>query len=129
MLINSMTESKRSEKRYLPRWDAKKRVVCRQQDEAQSCEVFTKNISASGACLVSREELPLKKRFVLAIYLSEHATPIHAYGPVVWQFNKGNEIFAGIRFDWIDSEAQSTIFNYAFEYKRKDLVKQWFKGC
>ena len=51
-------------------------------------QVFLKDMSAQGACLVSREELPVHDNVSLQVKLPDGSTKLTLNGQIVWTKNK-----------------------------------------
>ena len=51
-----------------------------------------------------------------------------ASGSVIWQKEIDNEYLVGLHFDKLTNKARELITDYAFEFKKDDVVKNWFKG-
>ena len=117
-----------ADRRYFPRWEACNRIVYRLEGDPRDRECFSKDIHCEGMCINAHELLDPQKMLFLTIYLSPTSDPIEAAGRPAWQRHDGNDVCVGIRFERLDSRARETIFNYAFEFKRDALVKNWFKG-
>lgn len=115
------------EKRYLPRWDVNNRVLCRLQDQVDASECRSMDLSCAGACLVTRQPLPKNQKIKLTIYLTE-AKPVEVEGHIVWSRVSGYGNLLGVNFDNTTLEIQETILQYAFEFKKKDLLDHWFEG-
>ncbi len=115
------------EKRYLPRWEVNNRVLCRYDENFDSLECRSMDLSCAGTCLVMRQQLKPDQKVKLTIYLTE-AKAVEVEGHVAWSRVSGYGNLAGISFDDTTLDIQDTILKYAFEFKKKDLVQHWFEG-
>jgi len=129
MLLKDLQESENSDRRYLPRWDVTNKVLYRETDDAVYRESTSKDINASGACICVRDSFDIGDKIILTIHMSKKSPPIHAKGRVVWRVLKDAESLVGIYFEKISEKAKDIIYDYAFEYKKDDLLKLWFEGC
>ncbi|MFH1360126.1 MAG: PilZ domain-containing protein [Candidatus Omnitrophota bacterium] len=118
-----------SDRRYLPRWEVSSKVSCQREGQDAADDCLSKDITAMGMCVSTSQALKSGEKLSLRMYLCEDAEPIRANGHVVWITTEGQDQRAGISFDWIDHKARDLIFNYAFQFKREELRKRWFKGC
>ena len=123
-----------TDKRYLPRWQSLSPVKYVLNDNAKYFAGRTQNLNSSGACIetafsLEKSTRPLipQQKLELIIYLSDMHI-VRMTGRVVWASDEDGKIKAGIRFDEVDEETQQMIFEHAFEYNKKDIVKNWFKG-
>ena len=114
--------------RYFPRWEVSNRVVLQRENDALTHECLSKDINSSGACVRTNENVLPNTKLNLTIYLAENIEPIEVYGRVLWQKMFDGESQLGIKFERISDKASNLIFQYAFEYKKEDLIKQWFRG-
>ena len=79
-------------------------------------------------CIQTDELLWPHSGLNLTIYFEEDAKPITVHGRAVWQRRENEKHLVGIQFDQITEKISDTIFKYAFEYKREELMQHWFKG-
>jgi len=115
------------ERRYLPRWEVDNRIIYRKNNEDTAHECRSKDIHAMGACLRSDYDIPPYQELDLTIYLADDIEPIHVRGRTLWRVARDKENLIGIRFERISDKISDLIFNYAFEYKKEELMKRWFK--
>ena len=116
------------DKRYFPRWEAQNRVIYSTENQPLiAYETYTKDLSCSGACIVSAEECRPKQKVKLTIFLSED-THIELEGIILWvkKQEQGNEI--GIQFSNTSQKAQSLILKFAFNLDREKYIQHLFKG-
>lgn len=125
-----LTDSNRTrdDRRYLPRWQVNNKILYRRPDTPEEYECQSKDVNGTGACLRNPTSFIPNEKLDLTIYLVENIEPIRAQGHVVWQASQGGENLAGIHFDRISTKDQDCIFEYAFEFKKEELFKNWFKG-
>lgn len=117
------------DRRYLPRWEVDNKILYRRENEVSHHECRSKDINCSGACIRTDEEIPLNQELALTVYLADDIEPVHVHGKTVWRLSKEQENLVGIQFDRISDKTSELIFNYAFEYKKEELMKRWFKGA
>ncbi len=116
-----------SDNRYLPRWEVQNRILYKFNDESKVRECQSKDISCAGACLLTPERLPKNKKIKLTIYLNDDKY-IEVQGHIAWTKVQGNEHLVGISFYNTNEKDQELILKYAFEIKKEDVIKHWFKG-
>jgi len=117
-----------ADKRYLPRWEAKNRIAYQFSESQQDNECFSHDLSSVGICLRTPRPLPLNQRIKLTVYLTEQNF-FPAEGRVVWsRMTSEGDSLNGVLFEKITPQSQEMILQYAFEFKRDDLVKHWFQG-
>lgn len=88
---------------------------------------MTKDLSCVGACLKTQEVLPSNRKLNMKIYLSDQKFfPVE--GHVVWNRSSDSGNSVGVIFDNISPEMQELILQYAFEIKKEDVIKNWYKG-
>ena len=85
------------------------------------------DISCAGACLATKGNLSSKQKVQLTIYLGEH-TSVKLKGEIVWNKVYAAGHLAGVVFLNTSPEVQELILDHAFELRKNDLVKHWFKG-
>ena len=129
-MTNSSSQQNNSsaDRRYLPRWEVNNRVLYRTEDAAYPHECTSRDIHYGGMCIKSKESIVPGQELMLTIQLSPKADPIEASGRSVWSRADADETVAGIRFERLTSEAHEMIYNYAFEFQRGEMTKNWFKG-
>jgi len=115
------------DKRYIPRWSVKNRIFFQVDSEAQRHEACTHDISCAGVSLETDQDLLHQQKINLTVYLSERKS-IKVDGRILWNKKTPQGHLIGVLFENIDPESQNLILDYAFEIKREDLVKHWFKG-
>ena len=115
------------ERRYLPRWEVDNKIIYRKGAEAVDYECRSKDIHAMGACLRTDEDILPNQELDLTIYLADDIEPIHVRGKTLWRVAHDKENLVGIHFERINDKTSDLIFHYAFEYKKEELMKRWFK--
>ncbi len=115
------------DRRYLPRWEVDNKIFFKKENEIMPHECRGKDIHCAGACIRTREEIPLNQKLNLTIYLADDIDPIHVRGRALWLRRQDNENLVGIQFDSVREKVSDIIFSYAFEYRRDELMKLWFK--
>ena len=116
------------DRRYLPRWEVDNKIRYQKENDAPYQECRSKDINCSGACMRTSEDIPLNQALNLTIYLADGIEPIYVHGHTRWRVVRDNESLVGIQFDRINDKTSDRIFQYAFEYKREELMKRWFKS-
>lgn len=125
---NSKVDSNtKADQRYLPRWQVKNRVVYRFDGQPEAYEGKTRDLSCTGACLITPYAVSPDEKLKLSIYLFADKA-VEVEGHVVWTKSAINANFIGICFDNLNSETQETILQFAFEIKKNDVVNHWFDG-
>ncbi len=114
--------------RYLPRWEVDNRILLRREKEITPHECHSKDINATGVCLRTTEDIKPDTMLNLTIYLAEDIDPIHVYGKVLWKKELEGQHHLGVRFEQMSDNTGNLIFQYAFEYKKEDLIKRWYHG-
>jgi len=113
--------------RYIPRWEVKSRVMYIRPGEIAFHQSESHDINCMGACIFTDEEIPLDEKLNVTIYLTSDIS-ISVTAKVVWEKTVGEQKILGLHFENVSDQVRDLIFNYAFEYKKEDLVKNWFKG-
>lgn len=121
-------ETARQERRYLPRWEVDNKIIYSKEAETLLHQCQSKDISATGVCLRTAQDIPPDAKLNLTIYLEENIEPIVVHGQVRWKAARGEENLVGIQFDRVNDKTSDLIFRYAFQNKRDQLMKNWFKG-
>jgi len=125
---NTSQSNSKDDRRYFPRWQANNKVMYRKQDDMYPHVCLSKDIHCEGMCLRAPEAIASDQKLALVIYLSPDSDPINADGRVMWNRTQGHDNLVGIHFERLTSAAREKIFNYAFDFQREDMVKNWFKG-
>ena len=121
-------DSNQDDRRYFPRWEVSNRVVYQLENEDVLRECRTKDINCAGACIYPKGKIKPDTKIDLTIYLAENKAPVRALGKCSWSRNVGDVHLAGIQFDEISEKAKDLLFEFAFEWKREELVAHWFRG-
>ena len=115
------------DRRYLPRWEVDNKILYQKENEDTYHECRSKDINATGACMRTTEDITPNQQLNLTIYLADDIEPISIHGQTVWRVSREKENLVGIRFDRITEKTSDLIFHYAFEYKKEELMKRWFR--
>ena len=116
-----------NDKRYFPRWETSSQVMLQLTSTPKTYQATTKDINCSGACLFSPEELPLNSEVQVTVKLTPQKKAMFK-GKVVWNKKAGSEYQAGVNFYNVNDADANALLDFAYEFKREDLVKHWFKG-
>ncbi len=116
------------DKRYLPRWQVKNRIVYRLDGQTIFHQAQSRDLSAAGVCLVTQFPLNTKQKLKLRIYLLQEDKSIEVEGHPVWVRETTEGYLAGVHFCDTTTEIQNQILQYAFEIKKNDVVNHWFEG-
>lgn len=115
------------EKRYIPRWQVDNRVCYQFESGGNAHECRSKDLSCSGICLQTDQGMIPEQNVKLTIDLSDSVS-VKVDGRILWSRPSLGWNLAGISFSNVDPEVQDLILDYAFEVKKEDVVKHWFKG-
>ena len=126
-MSNPNQVSRGPEKRYIPRWNVQNKILYRKEENNIYREALSKDINSSGACFLCPEAIQPPSKLTLLLYLSEHVA-VEVSGTVLWNKDGSGYNLIGIRFESIPRQIQEIILQHAFEYKKEDLVRHWFKG-
>jgi hypothetical protein len=118
---------KSQDKRYLPRWEVKNRILCVPEKDAPVQECESRDISSLGACLSTQENIPIDQKIKLKIYLTEKRS-FDVDARIKWKKTTAEGYSIGVIFEDVTPEIQELILSYAFEVKRDDVVRHWFRG-
>lgn len=127
-MLHPYDSQENHERRYLPRWEVNNKIFYSKDNELNLNECRSKDINCTGACIRNEEKILPNQQLSLTIVLAENIDPVYVHGKVVWQLERGQEYWTGIRFDRVSDKTSELIFHYAFEFKREELLKSWFKG-
>lgn len=120
-------ETSEADQRYLPRWEIRNRVLYSLDSDQYPKEGRTKDLSGTGVCILTRENIIPHQKIQLTIYLSE-GTMVKVQGNVVWVRPSTIENQLGINFREISDDAQELILQHAFEINKSEVLKHWFNG-
>jgi hypothetical protein len=124
---NKLTKEN-DDQRYLPRWAVSNRVLYQLENDEKTHEGSSKDISCTGACFTTPDNLPLNRTVKMKIFLSEEVT-VKVEGKVMWNKSvNGGENLVGIIFHNTSHAVQDLILKHAFEIKKEDMIKYWFQG-
>jgi len=115
------------DRRYLPRWAVKNRILYRKQDDVFYQECSTKDLNCGGVCLHCVEDLTLNQEISMTIFLSEDVA-VHLQGKIAWHNKTEQGHLIGIRFNHVSKKANNLLLEHAFESKQHELQKRWFEG-
>ncbi|MBF0384692.1 MAG: PilZ domain-containing protein [Candidatus Omnitrophica bacterium] len=117
-----------SDRRYLPRWEVKNRVMFHCLDPADLYrEAFTRDMSCAGACLESNKEVITNQKVHLKVFLSEDQA-FEVDGYVCWSKREKARYSTGVHFTNMTPENQELLLSFAFALDKKKLVEHWFRG-
>lgn len=116
-----------NDQRYFPRWQVNNRIVYRCDGEMHPREARSRDLSCAGICLMAPHSLHPAPKIKLKIYLFDDKS-IEVEGHTVWTKTIADGHLVGIIFDNTNSETQNVILQYAFEFKKKDVIRHWFEG-
>ena len=111
----------------MPRWNAQGRCVYRVNNDSISHDGHVKDISCSGVCLTTSQNLRIDQKIHLTIHISDNDV-VRVSGAVVWKRVIYSENMFGIRFFNASCETEDTILQYALYTNREALVSYWFDG-
>lgn len=118
----------KDEKRYFPRWEVNNRICYRLAPEHAVHECRSRDLNCCGACLLTNQSLSPDQKIKLTVYLEDDVA-VHVEGIVLWsRSNHDHQFLVGVNFMETSKRIQDLILDHAFEIKKKDLVKHWFKG-
>ena len=116
-----------SDQRYIPRWVVNNKVLYRKENNPAYQETASKDINCNGASFYCKEEISPKQKLKMVLYLSE-TIAVEVTGTVLWKKDGKDQSLIGVRFEDIHAHVQDMILQYAFEFKKEDLTRHWFKG-
>lgn len=115
------------DKRYFPRWQVSNRVFYQLEKSGRSYECRSRDLNCAGACLLTDQGIAANQKVKLTIDLSD-AVSVDVEGRTLWCRPVAGRNLTGIIFTNVKPEVQDSILDYAFEVKKEDVVKHWFKG-
>ena len=124
---NSQTPLERDEKRYFPRWEVNNRISYRLGPDQRDHECRSRDLNCCGACLLTNQPLFPDQKLRMTVYLAEDVA-VHVEGKVLWSKSDDDQFLVGVNFLETSKRIQDIILDYAFEIKKEDLIKHWFKG-
>jgi len=118
-----------SDNRYFPRWAVNNRVTYKATTpHSQYHQAQTKDLSCSGACILSSHKLSENQKLKLTIELGG-GTNIQVVGTIAWIKPAVDNLHqVGVNFYEISDQAQAQILEHAFEVDPNQLRNHWFKG-
>ena len=116
-----------SDQRYFPRWEVENRVLYQLEDQMDTLEAQTIDLSCAGACLTVPKTIRPQQTIKLVIYLSPNKF-INVNGKIIWTKSVGGEQQIGIQFENISLKNQDIILQHAFEVRHDQVTRNWFKG-
>lgn len=116
-----------SDHRYFPRWNASNLIFYTSEDNPQSREGYTKDLSCAGASIYVREPLSRSQKLKITIQLSPRIN-IDVQATVLWQKKDESPHLTGVAFFETSDTTQDLILRYAFEIDRERLIRHWFYG-
>jgi len=116
-----------SDRRYVPRWEVNNLVLYKQEATDFYKECLSKDISCSGACIATDEELTSDQKLTLEIHLNDDIA-FHVTGRAMWSSAAEGKYLTGLVFNNVSPRVQDLILEYAFNLNKKSLNQHWFKG-
>ena len=116
-----------AEKRYIPRWIVQNKVLYRPENNPAYQETSSHDINCSGASFYCKEDVLPRQKIKMVMYLSE-TIAVEVTGTVLWKKDGDQQNLIGVRFEETPLHVQDMILQYAFEHKKEDLTRHWFKG-
>jgi len=120
-------ELKTENKRYTPRWNLQDRSAYQMNIGSEACEGHLKDVSCTGACVETDQDLPINQNVNLTLHLPDRGA-INVCGTAVWAKAVNSHYEIGIHFFNTSSEAQDTILQHAARANKRLLTEHWFKG-
>ena len=124
---NQNNSSRGADKRYIPRWEVRNKILYSKENASSYQETSSKNINCNGACLYCDEPLIPDQKINLVLYLSE-SIAVEIKGKILWKRTEDHQNLIGVRFEEASPQIKEMILQYAFEYKKDDVISHWFKG-
>ncbi len=119
--------SSQSERRYLPRWNTQSRIVYRKLHDNSIHECVSRDINCKGLSILTDDALLPNQKLNMTVYLSD-MDYFSIDATVLWKKMSQEKSLVGLHFDMMDEEIRDMIFNFAFEYKKQELLKHWYDG-
>lgn len=122
------------DKRKHVRWGLSGPVRVKEADmDAVEVETEGADISVGGIGFLSREKQKPATEVELIIELPDKERFIFAKGKVAWQSEKAvdqQEKYrkTGVSFEQIRDVDKERIFNYAYRFRKDELIKKWWQG-
>jgi hypothetical protein len=120
------------DRRDLGRWSIRGKVCYHRSGDHKECECVSEDISTRGIRLATAEELIPDTLLEMRINLTEGMYPVYAKGKVIWQVldsdSEDRHFNTGIAFDTIGDLDRETIYNYAYQNKRDEVMNRWWQG-
>ena len=126
-MTNPKKLSRGPDKRYFPRWNVQNKILYRKEENSTYQEALSKDINGSGACFSCLEEIKPSSKLTLLLYLADFVA-VEVTGTVLWNKDGDSHNFVGVRFENTAAQVQDMILHYAFECKKEDFQRHWFKG-
>ncbi len=123
------------EKRYLPRWSVRDRVLYQLENQLEVMEGEIENLTCSGVCIHTKgstrwNDFAAGQNVKISLYLSMTSI-IGVNGRVMWverlnEYSKEKRV--GISFYNTSANIQDQLLEYALQSDREEIVRQWFHG-
>ena len=120
-------QRKDDERRYFPRWEVNNRVSYRLNPDRLAHDCRSKDINCCGTCLITDQRLEKDQRLRLTVHLAEGIS-IQVEGKVLWCKPYDQQYLIGVNFLQTSKQIQDVILEHAFNLRKEDLVRHWFKG-
>ncbi len=116
-----------SDERYFPRWEVKNRVLFQLENDLETIQAQTRDISCAGARLSIQKKLSPHQKLKLVIFLAND-TYVSVNGSVVWEKTVKGEDLIGVHFFNTSTHIQDLILKHAFELNKEGMMQHLFKG-
>ena len=116
-----------ADQRYFPRWEVNNRVLFQLENQMDTFETQTVDLSCAGACLFISKSVKPNQKIKLVIYLSP-AKFVNVNGHILWTKSVDGQLEAGVLFENIPPHTQDVILQHAFELRRDQVIRNWYKG-
>lgn len=91
---------------------------------SQKIQAFAENISSTGVCILTNEEIQAQETLLISIYLLDGTKPIEAKGKVAWKRPSSflsdmpdkKHFDVGIEFIDVNKEDQNKLISYTKAY-------------
>ena len=116
-----------ADQRYFPRWQVKNRVLYQLENQLETFETQTLDLSCAGACLNLPKSIDPNKKIKLVIYLSSTKF-INVNGEIKWANSSKGQPQAGVHFENTSLKTQDAILQHAFEIRPDQVIHHWYGG-
>ena len=127
LMKKSSLLSRGRDKRYLPRWEVRNKILYSTESTTNYQSATSKNINCTGACFYCEGNFTPRQNINLILYLSD-VIAVEVKGTVLWESYANSRKLIGVRFEDPATHVKEMILKYAFEYKKNKALNQGFKG-